>query len=187
MRTYTIIGGVNGVGKSSFTGALKSSQNDLGVIVDVDKLTAELGGDPLTGGRVAVRRIRDCLERGLSYTQESTLSGHNAERTCRLAKERGYTIRLYYIALDSSNESRLRIENRVRHGGHDIPYRVVERRFVKRWEDLVRILPYCDRVELYDNDNGFSLVAEVRNGELLSIGEKHPRWLSELNAFMKQR
>ena len=39
MRTYTIIGGVNGVGKSSFTGVLKERCTDLGIIIDVDKIT----------------------------------------------------------------------------------------------------------------------------------------------------
>lgn len=38
MRTYTIIGGVNGVGKSSFTGVLKERCTDLGTIIDVDKI-----------------------------------------------------------------------------------------------------------------------------------------------------
>lgn len=39
MKTYTIIGGVNGVGKSSFTGVLKERSTDLGVIVDIDWIT----------------------------------------------------------------------------------------------------------------------------------------------------
>ena len=47
MKIYTIIGGVNGVGKSSFTGVLKERSTDLGMIVDVDKITAELGGNAL--------------------------------------------------------------------------------------------------------------------------------------------
>ena len=38
MKTYTIVGGVNGVGKSSLTGVLKSRTTDLGVIVDLDKI-----------------------------------------------------------------------------------------------------------------------------------------------------
>ena len=50
MKVYTIIGGVNGVGKSSFTGVLKGSRLDLGIIVDVDKITAELGGNAFAGG-----------------------------------------------------------------------------------------------------------------------------------------
>ena len=53
MRTYTIIGGVNGVGKSSFTGVLKERCTDLGMIIDVDKITAELGGNAIAGGKAA--------------------------------------------------------------------------------------------------------------------------------------
>ena len=44
MKTYTIIGGVNGTGKSSLTGVLKAQTNDLGRIIDVDKITAQNGG-----------------------------------------------------------------------------------------------------------------------------------------------
>ena len=36
MKIYTIIGGVNGCGKSSLTGALKAERRDLGIIIDVD-------------------------------------------------------------------------------------------------------------------------------------------------------
>ena len=57
MKNYTIIGGVNGVGKSSFTGVLKERSTDLGVIVDVDKITAELGGNKLEGGKAALRKL----------------------------------------------------------------------------------------------------------------------------------
>ena len=71
MKTYTIIGGINGVGKSSFTGLLKEQRRDLGIIIDVDKLTAELGGNALAGGRGAVAKIQDCLDRGITFTQET--------------------------------------------------------------------------------------------------------------------
>ena len=52
MKLYTIIAGVNGVGKSSLTGALKGERSDLGIIVDTDMMTAQLGGDKLRGGKV---------------------------------------------------------------------------------------------------------------------------------------
>ena len=45
MKIYTIIGGVNGCGKSSLTGSIKAERTDLGIIVDPDKITAELGVD----------------------------------------------------------------------------------------------------------------------------------------------
>ena len=184
MRTYTIIGGVNGVGKSSFTGVLKERCTDLGIIIDVDKITAELGGNALAGGKAALKKINECIEKGVSFTQETTLSGRRTETTAREVVEKGYRVRLYYIGLDSATESVSRIANRVKRGGHDIPTQDVERRFAGRWEAVAKVLPYCDEAEFYDNDNGFVLVAEYRNGELRTVGSLVPGWLKELRAYL---
>ncbi len=186
MKTYTIIGGVNGVGKSSFTGVLKERSTDLGIIVDVDKITAELGAGALAGGKAALRKINECIGKGVSFAQETTLSGRKTEATAKQVAELGYHVRLFYIGLDTAAESLARIENRVRRGGHDIPEDDVERRFTGRWEALTKVLPYCDEAEFYDNDNGFVKVAEYRNGELRMIGRHCPRWLTELMAYMEQ-
>lgn len=200
MQIYTIIGGVNGCGKSSLTGALKAERSDLGLIIDVDKAALQLfrkklGGQSTTpillcktaffpalldAGKIAVRKIDQCLEKGISFTQETTLSGARTERTIRRAKERGYAIRLYYIGLDTVEESLGRIRNRVAKGGHDIPKADVERRFQSRFTDVLRILPYCDEARFFDNDNGFVEVAEYRNGELIPRVPTPPRWLLEL-------
>lgn len=186
MKTYTIIAGVNGVGKSSFTGVLKEQRSDLGTIIDVDKITAELGGNALTGGKASLIKIQDCIKNGMSFTQETTLSGRKTAATAKLVKESGYHVRLFYIALDTVAESLERIQNRVRRGGHDIQDKDVLRRFSERWEAVAKVLPYCDEAEFYDNDNGFSLVAEYRNGELRPVGLVHPAWLSELLEFYKK-
>ena len=187
MKTYTIIGGVNGVGKSSVTGVLKERSTDLGMIVDVDKITAELGGNALAGGKAALGKITDCIHRGISFTQETTLSGRKTEATAKQVKELGYHVRLFYIGLDTAEESLSRIANRVKRGGHDIPQDDVVRRFAGRWEAVAKVLPYCDEAEFYDNDNGFVLVAEYRNGELRTVGSRHPQWLVELLRFMDEK
>ncbi len=184
MKIYTIVGGVNGVGKSSFTGVLKERSTDLGVIIDVDKITAELGGNALAGGKAALQKINDCIKRGVSFTQETTLSGYKTEATAKQVKELGYHVRLFYVALDTVSESLTRIENRVCRGGHDIPSDDVLRRFGGRWEAVAKVLPYCDEAEFYDNDNGFVKVAEYRNGELRPVGQLHPQWLTELQAAL---
>lgn len=66
MKIHTIIGGVNGVGKSSFIGVLKELTTDLGIIIDTDKLAAELGGDVFAGDMPLRKRsvralIKSCL------------------------------------------------------------------------------------------------------------------------------
>lgn len=184
MSIYTIIGGVNGVGKSSFTGVLKERSTDLGILIDVDKITAELGGDALAGGKAALRKINDCIRRGISFTQETTLSGRRTEATAREVVAKGYSVRLYYIGLNSADESITRIANRVKYGGHDIPDQDVRRRFAGRWEAVAKVLPYCDEAEFYDNSNGFMLVAKYQNGELRTVGSHIPNWIMQLQAYL---
>ena len=75
MKTYTIVAGVNGCGKSSLTGVLRTEIDNLGKIIDVDKITAACGGNLLEGDKKAVALIDECLEKEICFTQETTLSG----------------------------------------------------------------------------------------------------------------
>ena len=186
MQIYTIIGGVNGAGKSSLTGSLRAERTDLGIVVDPDQLTAQCGGDEYEGGKLAVRRIETALADGVNFTQETTLSGGYSKRLCRRAKQAGYFIRLYYVGVSSAEESLLRIENRVRKGGHDIPVQDVRRRYEKRFADLAAVVPYCDEVHFYDNENGFQEVAFYQNGTVFPLTDHLPQWLHDFIAYQKQ-
>ncbi len=186
MKIYTIIGGVNGVGKSSLSGVLSAESTDLGIIIDADKITAENSGDRIKGGKIAVRRIENCLEKGVNFTQETTLSGVRTLKTIRKARELNYFIRLYYVGVSSSAESISRIKNRVSKGGHDIPTADVERRYSKRFEDLAKILPYCDEAVFFDNENGFAEKAEYKNGSLITKGGKVPKWITEFIEYLNK-
>ncbi len=184
MKKYTVIGGVNGVGKSALSGVLSKTDTELGIIVDADKLTAAKEGNKLKSGKKAVRIISDCLNKGVNFTQETTLSGKKTLRTIIDAKEKNYYIRLFYIGVSSAEESLSRIKNRVLKGGHDIPEDDVKRRYNSRFEDLKKILPYCNEVQLYDNENGFVFVGEYRNGKLFTVGTALPRWIRELEKYL---
>ena len=184
MKTYTIIGGVDGTGKSSLTGVLKAQTTDLGQIVDTEKITDENGGNAILGGEIALHRIHAFLDKGISFTQETTLSGYTTEATAQEAHEKGYFVRLYYIGLDSVEECLQRIKNRVSHGGHDIREEDVRRRFAERWEAVAKILVFCDEANFFDNYNGFVEVAEYANGELSVKGNNPPAWVEQLRAFL---
>ncbi len=186
MKKYTIIGGVNGVGKSSLTGVLKGEYTDLGIVIDTDILTAKLGGNKIAGGKAAVKIISDCLIKGVNFTQETTLSGKKTLRTIISAREKDYYIRLYYVGVNSADESIVRISNRVRKGGHDIPAEDVRRRYEKRFEYLANILPFCDEVHFYDNENGFVDIGEYRNGNVVINGEYAPEWILKFKEYMSK-
>lgn len=178
-KTYTIIAGVNGTGKSSLTGVLWKQRSDLGQIIDADKLASDNGGNNILAGRLAIQQIRDCLAKGLCFTQETTLSGSLTAHTAQKALDAGYKICMHYVGLDSAEESIARIANRVRKGGHDIPEADVRRRFEGRVKALATVLPYCQEALFYDNDNGFIVVGEYLNGKIVPYNEA-PRWIIEL-------
>jgi predicted ABC-type ATPase len=180
--TFTIVGGVNGTGKSSLSGVLKDTLDNLGVIVDPDKITAQMGGDEYAAGQAAIDKLQACLAQRIDFTEESTLSDSYSRKMARAARDAGYTVRLYYVGLDTAEESLQRIANRVKHGGHNIPTEDVQRRFARRFDDLAKLLPLCNEGTFYDNENGFQVVATYRNGKIIpaSPAERRPEWLLNL-------
>ena len=180
MSTYTIIAGVNGVGKSSLTGVLKNSDSDIGFVIDIDKIAFDENISNIEAGKKAISLINNFIEQGVSFTQETTLSGRNILKTVNLARSRGYEIIMYYVGLNSSEESISRIANRVKNGGHDISSEDVKRRFTKRFESIVNIVPYCDKVIFYDNNNGFAKVGEYTQQKgYICTTSKLPLWFDE--------
>ena len=185
-KTYTIVGGINGTGKSSFTGVMKSINKFLGVVVDVDKIVAYNRIFPIEGDKMAHRFVQECLEEGVGFSQETTLAGNKTEITAAKAKELGYFVRLYYIGLNTPEECIKRISNRVLRGGHAIGEVDVHRRFTERWKSLLKILPLCDEAIFFDNDNGFVEVADYIGGVFKLNGDYNPQWVLELAAYWKR-
>lgn len=185
MKIYTIIGGVDGTGKSSLLGVLRETVSDLGIIIDADQLSKQYGSN-LAGGKAAVRQIRQCINTGYSFTQETTLSGSKTMRTIKLAQDNGYYIRMYYIGLGSVEESIERIANRHRKGGHTIPEEDVRRRYTERFDSLLDVMPLCNEIFFYDNENGFVEVGRYRSGEMI-LRANAPAWLDELRVRYDKR
>lgn len=186
MKQYTIIGGVNGVGKSSLSGVLRRQLSDMGIIIDPDMIALKQQCDRLKAGKIAISKVKECLQKGVNFSQETTLSGRRTLRTIQKAREEDYYIRLYYVGVSTAEESLCRIANRVRKGGHDISSDDVYRRYEKRFADLAEVLPYCDEVHFYDNENGFEEVAVYRNGEVIPQGESLPKWLYDFIGYQKK-
>jgi predicted ABC-type ATPase len=186
MKRYTIIGGVNGVGKSSLTGVLLAENQNLGTVIDTDKINASFGGDKIKGGKKALALIDYCLEKGINFTQETTLSGRRTLKTIKRAIENDYVIYLYYVGVNSYEESISRIANRVKKGGHSITDEDVIRRYNSRFKSLADVLPYCQKVYFYDNENGFVEVAQYQNNQFTFSGQNHPKWLDELCEYLRK-
>lgn len=143
MRKYLIsVCGPNGSGKTTFTKTV-FARLDLPV-VDPDRFSSQ-GISEISAGKLAVRQINDYLHAGVSFIKESTLSSNFDIRTIFLARELGYKNILVYLMLPSPAVSLHRIERRVCNGGHDIPEKVVRRRFGRSVRNLEFLRDKVDR------------------------------------------
>lgn len=172
MKTCTIIGGIDGVGKSSLLGVLRAVRTDLGLIVDEKE-------------KAASERIETALKDGISFSYEATLHGEFSKELCRRAKDAGYAVRLYYVGLDPVNENLLRIKNRAKNSWANAIPQEVQNQYAHRMDDLTMILPYCDCADFHDNYNGFTLVARKIDRRIEPIGDYHPQWITKLLATVK--
>jgi predicted ABC-type ATPase len=181
-RVFTIVAGVNGAGKSTFIEWYTSDENRLGHIIDADKLARE-HGSLIAGERKALEQINFCIENGISFCQETTLSGNQIIRTIKKAKAHGFRIEMIYLGLDTVKEHIARVAKRVSEGGHDIPEDVIRRRFASRFECLCRILPLCDGGTLGRFENSFDFVALYFGDKLMDWNFNDRQWIKEFYPY----
>ncbi|MGN0402077.1 MAG: zeta toxin family protein [Acetatifactor sp.] len=182
MKKYILIAGVNGAGKSTLYQTLESLKQM--ERINTDEIVRTFGDwrnpfDVIQAGKIAVTKIKDCFDKGISFNQETTLCGNSIVKNIELAKALGYEIELHYVGVESVEIAKARIAYRVEHGGHGISDADVERRYIESFEQLNRVKEKCDLVVLYDNTEAFKRFAIYQNGSLYGKTESIPMWFEK--------
>ena len=181
-RTYTIYAGVNGAGKSTMYKSIKLNPGE--ERVNADEILVEGGGDwrdekdQADAMREAVKRINYFINEGVSFNQETTLTGRSIFNTIKKTKRNKFYVRLVYIGLEDANLAVDRVKNRVKLGGHGIDEITVRRRYDVSLSMLEEVLPLCDIAVIYDNSEKFHMVAKHVYGEL-KIFDKDCNWFNK--------
>lgn len=144
-----IIAGPNGAGKTTF--ALKYLPEVAGCrrFINADLIAAGLSPlaperEQLAASRLYLAEIKRCVRARDDFAFETTLSGRGYLRLIDRLLREGWRVELIYLALPSVDMSRLRVAERVAHGGHDIPAAAIERRFGRSLRNLFDV--YAPRV-----------------------------------------
>lgn len=189
MKNYILVAGINGAGKSTLYRSEKDWFLDTRANrVNADEELRKLGGnsdskiDQAAGARVAVTKMRDFLEAGQSFHQETTLSGRSDIVRIRKAKSLGYKVILLYVALDSAELAKKRVANRVANGGHNIPGSDIDRRYGKSFANLAKIAGTVDEIHVFENSAGTMEEIYWRESDKVFLDElaRFP-WIPELN------
>ena len=184
-KTFTIIAGINGAGKTSLYRVLKETNTDLGVRVNIDELALEQGDwrDPraqIHAGRTAMAMISEQIEKGNSFHLETTLPGAAIVRQINAAKENGFTVTLYFVGIDRLSVALERVHLRMANGGHGIADEFIIKRYAQLNANLRQVLPLCDSAILFDNTVKFRQIAIMENKRLIDCDSDLPYWFIEL-------
>jgi predicted ABC-type ATPase len=178
----TVLAGPNGSGKSTLTGKLRFEGRDN--LLDPDAIAKRINPtDParaaVAAGREAILRTRRYLQAGESFGIETTLAGGGYLETMKVARERGFVVRLVYICIGSPEKNIQRVRARFAQGGHDVPDEDIRRRYERSLGNLPAALRLAHEAWLYDNgENEPRMVLEMRDGVVLWRAENEPRWVT---------
>jgi len=178
--TFLVIAGPNGAGKSSFT----SSKSFGFPVLDPDLIARSIDKPSaqwlLMAGRILHAKIEEHFSSGTSFGVETTLSGQTVLSAMGRAKLVGMRIVMHYVSLERLELSKLRVMLRVKQGGHGIPEKDLERRFMRSVANLHKASRIVDEGYVYDNSSksGFRLLAEKIDGQWV-IGDRSMPWLTD--------
>ena len=178
---YTIIGGINGVGKSTIYSSLSDDEiHALGKRINVDEIVSAFGDwrdakAQFQAGKQAVEEIKACLKAKIDFHQETTLAGRSILHTAKAAKEIGFAVHLWYIFVADVEIAKQRVHARVADGGHGISDDIIEHRSITSLTTLEYLIPLCDEVWLYDNTTAYNLVARGINGKIRILDKNIPQ------------
>ena len=121
----------------------------------------------MRAGRLLLEQIQWLASKRSDFGFETTLSGVTYVSLLRKLKAQGYKIQLFFLWIPTVEMALARIADRVRRGGHDIPEKVVRRRFHKGLQNLfTRYRPMLDSWMLFDNSGTVPrLIAREELGE----------------------
>ena len=159
MKKIYIIAGPNGAGKTTASYTFLPEILGCKEFINADEIAKGLSpfnteSVAFRAGRLMLERIKDLITKGETFSFETTLSTKSYYALIKKAKYSGYRVSLLFFYLNSKKIAIKRVKNRVDEGGHDIPKKVIERRFDNGLRNLInRYIPIVDSWVLIDNSN----------------------------------
>lgn len=170
-----IIAGPNGAGKTTFALQYLPTVANCRNFVNADLIAAGLSPlSPetklLTASRLFYREIENRIQARQDFAFETTLSGRSYLKLIKRLRAAGWWVELIYLALPNVEISRLRVAERVVHGGHNIPLQDIERRFPQSLRNLlIEFSVAADRTQCFMNDGESPQLIFLQQGKTREI------------------
>lgn len=169
-KKIVIIAGPNGAGKTTFAREFLPYEAGCPNFVNADLIAEGLSPfqpaqAAVKAGKIMLKEIHAYARLGASFALETTLAGRTYARMIPAWQAHGYSVKLLFLTLPSVEMAIIRVAERVRQGGHDVPEAVIRRRFASGRANFDRLYrPLVDSWAVYDN--------AVVEPQLIDWGEK---------------
>lgn len=175
MPTCWIIAGPNGAGKTTFALEYLPQVAQCSRFVNADLIAAGLSPlaperELLAASRLFLGEIEACITQREDFAFETTLAGRSYLKLVRRLQTAGWRVELIYLALPSMEMSKLRVAERVAHGGHSIPVADIERRFARSLGNLLySFSTQVDACRCFMNSDASPELVFEQQGELRNV------------------
>jgi len=171
-----IISGCNGAGKTTASFTILPEIIECKEFVNADEIAKGLSPfQPekvaFEAGRIMINRINELILENETFAFETTLSTRSYRNKILNAKKKGYSVTLLFFWLNNVELAKERVKIRVKEGGHNIPKKVIERRYYNGIYNLFDIyLPIINGALIFDNSYGkHELIAHKMGTDDLEI------------------
>ena len=142
MPTCWIIAGPNGAGKTTFALEYLPKVANCHHFINADLIAAGLSPlapekQLLAASKLFLHEMEQRIQQKQDFAFETTLAGRSYLKLIHRLKNKGWQVELIYLALPNMEMSKIRVAERVAHGGHNIPTQDIERRFARSLRNLL--------------------------------------------------
>lgn len=183
-KNFYLFAGVNGVGKTTLFNAMNGNVKK-SFRINSDEIVRKIGKwdsetDQVKAAKIAVGLRNECMEKGNSFNEETTLTGKTILKLIDKVREKNYKLHLFYVGVGSPDISKERIKKRVADGGHHIPNEVVDKRYKESLKNFEKILKKFDNVVVYDNSVRFRTLLRIIDKKVIKIADDLPEWMENI-------
>ncbi|OEJ65521.1 AAA family ATPase [Magnetovibrio blakemorei] len=182
MKQLWVLVGGNGAGKTTFYEQMLRPLNL--PFINADVIAKEIfSEDPESysyeAAKLAEKMREEQLLKGTNFCFETVFSHPSKVDFIAHAKALGYQIILMVIHVETVELNLVRINERVKEGGHSVPDKKVVSRIPRTLKNVEKAIPLCNQVYVLDNsslENPFLKVLTIKDGARTEHIKPLPTW-----------